>query len=97
MPAYIIARVNVTNAEKYKNYQALSPGALEKAGGRFLVRGGKTSTLEGPEENRRIVILEFENMEKAQAFYDSDEYQTAKGEREGAAEAQFIAVDGVPS
>lgn len=95
MPAYIIARVDVTNPEKYKNYQALSPGAVEKAGGRFLVRGGRTSTLEGPEENRRVVVLEFEDMEKAQAFYNSDEYQKAKREREGAAEAQFLAIDGV--
>jgi len=95
MPAYIIARVDVTNPEKYKNYQALSPGAIEKAGGRFLVRGGETFTLEGEEENRRIVVLEFNTTEQAQAFYDSEEYKNAKKERKGAAEAQFIVVDGV--
>ena len=72
-----------------------SPGAIEKAGGRFLVRGGETFTLEGEEENRRIVVLEFNTTEQAQAFYDSEEYKNAKKERKGAAEAQFIVVDGV--
>jgi uncharacterized protein (DUF1330 family) len=41
------------------------------------------------------VILEFDSIEKAKAFYHSPDYERAKQEREGAAEAQFIAVEGV--
>ncbi|MBT6314437.1 MAG: DUF1330 domain-containing protein, partial [Alphaproteobacteria bacterium] len=37
MTAYVIARVNVTNPEKYKGYQALTPDAIAKNGGKFLV------------------------------------------------------------
>ncbi|NNL85473.1 MAG: DUF1330 domain-containing protein [Myxococcales bacterium] len=95
MPAYIVARVDVTDPDKYKNYMALTPAAIEKAGGRFVVRGGAITTLEGPEETRRLVILEFDSIEKAKAFYHSPDYERAKREREGAAEAQFIAVEGV--
>jgi uncharacterized protein (DUF1330 family) len=95
MPAYIVARVDVTDPDKYKNYMALTPAAIEKAGGRFVVRGGAITTLEGPEETRRLVILEFDSIEKAKAFYHSPDYERAKQEREGAAEAQFIAVEGV--
>ncbi len=95
MPAYIIARVDVTNPDKYKNYMALTPAAIEKAGGRFVIRGGAVTTLEGPAEDRRIVVLEFDDVEQAKAFYNSPDYQRAKAEREGAADAQFIAVEGV--
>ncbi len=95
MTAYIIARVNVTDPEKYKNYIALSPAAIAAAGGKFLARGGEVVDLEGPPETNRVVIVEFPSLEAAQKFYDSDLYVAAKKEREGAAEGQFIIVDGV--
>jgi uncharacterized protein (DUF1330 family) len=95
MSAYIIARVKVTDPDKYKNYMALTPAAIEKAGGRFVVRGGEVTTLEGPEEDRRLVVLEFDDIDQAKAFYTSPDYKRAIQERIGAAEAQFIAVEGV--
>ncbi len=42
-----------------------------------------------------MVIIPFENMEAAQAYYDSPDYQDAKSFREGAAKAQFFLVEGV--
>ena len=47
MNAYIIASIHVTDAEKYKNYMALSPSAITAAGGKFIVRGGNLEILEG--------------------------------------------------
>ncbi len=95
MAAYIIARVNVTDPEKYKNYIALSPAAIKAAGGRFLARGGEVVNLEGPPEPNRVVIVEFDSVEAAKAFYASDLYTAARKEREGAAQGQFIIVDGI--
>ena len=95
MPAYIIIRVDVTDAEKYERYKEHTPAAIAKFGGRFVVRGGNVITLEGPEETRRVVVLEFPSLDQARAFYDSKEYQAAKELRDGAAEAQFLAIDGV--
>ena len=95
MAGYLIARVTVTDPEKYQNYTAVTPGLIAKYGGRFLVRGGETVTLEGPEATERIVVVEFESLERAQAMYRSDEYQAAIKLRAGAATAQFIAVAGV--
>ena len=95
MAGYIIARVNVTDPEKYKDYIAVTPGLIAKHGGRFIVRGGETATLEGPEETGRIVVIEFESLEQAKAMYESEEYQAAIKLRAGAATAQFIAVAGV--
>jgi len=95
MAAYLIARVHVTNPQKYKNYTALSPAAIAAFGGKFLARGGEVETLEGEEETARMVVVEFENMEKARQFYHSEQYSAARRERDGAADGQFIIVDGI--
>lgn len=95
MPAYVIARIEVTNWDKYKEYVKETPGVIAKFGGRFIARGGEKVTLEGPEETRRVVLIEFPSMEKAKAFYSSPEYVMVRKLREGAAEAQLIAIEGL--
>lgn len=95
MAGYIIARVNITDPEKYKDYTAVTPGLISKYGGRFIVRGGETVTLEGSEETGRVVVIEFDSLEKAKAFYESDDYQAAIGLRAAASTGQLIAVAGV--
>ena len=95
MAAYMIARVNVNDWDKYNQYIKVTPGIIAKYGGRFIVRGGETVTLEGPEEKWRIVVVEFPDLEKAKEFYYSPEYTDAKKIREGAALAQFVAIEGI--
>ena len=95
MAAYMIARINVTDADQYSEYIKVTPGIIAKYGGRFIVRGGDMVTLEGPEESWRIVVVEFPDLQKTKDFYNSDDYAAAKQIREGAAVAQFIAIEGV--
>ena len=95
MAAYIIAQVDVTDMDRYKQYTALTPAIIAAHGGRFVVRGGATVTLEGDPDDRRVVVIEFLSLEQAQAFYNSPAYRAAKAVREGAADARFIAVEGV--
>ncbi len=95
MAAYMIARINVTDWDRYNEYLQVTPGIIAKYDGRFIVRGGKTITLEGPEEKWRIVVVEFPNLQKARDFYNSADYADAKKIREGAALAQFVAIEGV--
>ena len=94
MAAYIIAYIEVTDPPRYEQYKKLTPDAIARYGGKFIVRGGEKLTLEGPTENRRVVVLEFPTIEQARTFYDSPEYRHAKSFREGAAKASFILVDG---
>ena len=94
MPAYIIAHITVTDAEKYEDYKALAPAAIAAHGGRYLVRGGPVISLEGEPESRRVAVLEFPSVEKAEAFYRSAEYGAAMDKRRGAAQGQFILVEG---
>jgi len=96
MVAYVIVLVDVKDRDRYREYMRASPGALAACGGKFAARGGETITLEGPVETRRTVLLEFPSLEQARWFYDSELYQQARKLREGAAEVQMIAVEGVP-
>lgn len=94
MTAYAIVHITVTDPEQYKKYMALSPGAIEAAGGRFIVRGGPSEVLEGGPEERRIVVVEFPSMDAARAFYDSPLYLEARAAREGAADMHMVIVEG---
>ena len=53
MPAYLIAHVEISDPERHSNYTTVSPGIVEKFGGRFVVRGDDVVTLEGPESAAR--------------------------------------------
>jgi uncharacterized protein (DUF1330 family) len=95
MAAYMLIRVSVTDWDRYRAYMAETPAALAKYGGRFLARGGKSVTLEGPEETRRLALVEVPSLERAQAFFASPDYQRAKALRNGACVAEFVALDGL--
>ena len=93
--AYILAQIEVTNPQKYGEYMKLSPAIIEKFGGRFVARGGRSETLEGAPARGRVVVLEFPSFERAQAFYKSAEYEAARKVRDGAATVQFVLVEGI--
>jgi len=92
---YILAQIDVTNPTQYAEYAKLSPGIIEKFGGRFLARGGKTETLEGAAGKSRVVVIEFPSYDKAKQFYNSLDYQAARKVRAGAATVQFVLVEGM--
>ncbi len=95
MAAYIIGRIDVTDWSRYREYMKVTPAVIARFGGKFIARGSEVLTFEGPQETRRVVILEFPSLEKAKEFFHSDEYAEAKKLRVGAAKAQFLAIDGV--
>ena len=62
--AYWIARVDVKDPERYKDYVSTAKPAFEKYGAKFLARGGPFEVLEGQARARNVVI-EFPSMEAA--------------------------------
>jgi len=73
---YVIAELTVTNpGAEFQEYRDKVVATVEAFGGRFLVRGGDPSLLEGDPPHGRAVILEFDSPEQAQAWYDSPAYQ----------------------
>jgi uncharacterized protein (DUF1330 family) len=95
VPAYIVVETDIHDPEQYERYKAAAPPAVEAGGGRFIARGGELVVLEGDWQPKRIVLLEFPDLEAAKRFYESPEYQEAKRLREGAAGFNMVAVQGV--
>ena len=95
MCGYVIARIEVTDAEAYQQYVARTPKSIADHGGRFVVRGGPVRTMEGAEETRRIVVLEFPSFDAAQAWYDSVDYHEIRELRLASAKSELVIVDGV--
>ena len=90
---YWIARVDVRDAEAYKQYAGANGAAFAKFGGRFLVRGGAFESVAGTPRQRNVVI-EFPSFEAALNCWNSPEYQAAKALQKGGAEMDLIVVEG---
>jgi uncharacterized protein (DUF1330 family) len=95
MSAYLVATGTVKNPEAYQEYRALAAAAIERYGGRFIARGGKSEVLEGSFPGPRVVIVEFPSFDRAKEFYDSPEYQAARQKRLAVADLNLIIVEGV--
>jgi uncharacterized protein (DUF1330 family) len=95
MAAYIIAQVEVTDPATFAQYREQVPAVIAQYGGRYLVRGGQTATLEGEWHVPRLVVLEFPSMEQLQRFYRSAEYAPLIALRQKSARATLLAVEGV--
>ena len=95
MPAYIIVDVTVNEPEEYATYRQLTPASIAAYGGKFIVRGGAAETLEGDWQPGRMVVLEFESVEQAKKWWNSEEYAPAKAIRQRTATTRMIVVEGV--
>lgn len=93
MPAYVIAEVDVTDPQAYQLYADQAPGITLPAGGKYIVRAGPTETLEGEPPRNRIVVIEFESMDKARAFYYG-KYQEIIPLRQAASKGRMFLVEG---
>jgi uncharacterized protein (DUF1330 family) len=76
MTAYLIAEIDVTDLKAYEPYKTAASAAIARHGGKYIARGGKTLSLEGAPP-KRLVVLEFPDLEAAKRFHESAEYQAA--------------------
>ena len=91
---YLIIRINISNAEFFQQYPPLSTKAVEKFGGKYLIRGGAFEVVEGKWPAERTTVVEFESFDKAKEFYNSLEYSEAKKVRQESADTDFILIEG---
>ncbi len=94
MSAYIIVEINIKNAQLYEDYKKLTPASIKAYGGRFVIRGAKTESLEGNWNPERIVVLEFPSVERAKEWWASVEYAPAKEIRQRSSFTKMLVVDG---
>lgn len=95
MSAFIVVDVKIKNPEAYDEYKNLAKPIAEKFGGVYRVRGGaldvRQTELWSP---TRIVIIEFPDVQSAQAFVESEEYAPVRSMRENNAECTLFIVEG---
>ena len=75
MFGYAIFNINVTNPEDYKEYLQKVVPITEKFGGKYIVRGGTTTKIEGTFPHPRTVVIQFPSYQKALEWYSSEEYK----------------------
>ena len=92
--AYVIGQITVTNPEGYAFYAARVPATIEAAGGKYLVRGGDKTQLEGHSQGDRHVVLEFPSRTAADAWYKGDAYQAILPHRLQNSTGSLVLVDG---
>ncbi len=74
MVAYIIAEIEVTDPEAYEEYKKLTPQSIAAYGGKYLVRGGAAGNFEGDWQPKRVIITEWESVERGKEWHDSEAY-----------------------
>ena len=94
MAGYVVVQVTVNNPEKFSEYQKLVTDTVRNFGGRYLVRGGSFENLEGEWDPNRLVIIEFESVEQAKAWWSSEEYAPALKLREESADSKLVIIEG---
>ena len=95
MAAYVILEIEVHDPIQMEVYRQQAPTTVAAYDGKFVVRGGAITPLEGDWNPKRITILEFPSVARAQEWWDSPEYTVAKQIREKAAHTKLIIVEGV--
>ena len=95
MPAYVLAEIEITNPEGYREYTTHVPATIEKYGGRFLHRGGAVTVLEGEWPQVRRVIIEFPSAEVARKWWDSPEYEKPKAMRRANSKGRLMLLEGL--
>jgi len=95
MPSYIIVEIEILDRVGYEEYKKLAGATVEKYGGKYIVRGGKTEVLEGDWQPKRIVVLEFESAQRAKDWLNSEEYRDPRKMRHRTARTNMILVEGM--
>ena len=94
--AYNIAEITIKDQDGYnKEYLPLITKALTDAGGKFLVRGGKTISYEGAAPATRVVVIQFESLDKLEALYNSAPYKDAVAVGDKYATQRIFGAEGV--
>jgi len=93
--AYWVATYrSISNPDALAGYAKLAGPAIQAAGGRFLARGTAAKAYEAG-ILQRVVIVEFDSVEKATAAHDSPGYQEALKVLGNGADRDLRIVEGV--
>lgn len=92
---YLIAHLEVTDAEAFALYRARIAACVEAAGGEYLVHGGAADPVEGEMPGPRTVVIRFPSLAAAQDWYRGEDYAPLLALRLASARGAMTLVEGV--
>ena len=95
MSAYLIADIEVTDAAGFEEYRSKVAVTIAAHGGRYLVRGGAMTLLEGDWQPKRCMVLEFPSATQLKAWYASPEYTPLIAIRQRTTKSKLVMVEGL--
>jgi len=96
-PALVIAEVDIRNQDVYaKEFLPARAKAVAEAGGRYIVRGAQARAVVGQPPTARIVVVQFEDVDKLVAFAESKGFKDSEAIGEKYANLRIYAVKGLP-
>jgi uncharacterized protein (DUF1330 family) len=95
-PAYSVAEIDIADQAAYSNYLPKAQAAIKAAGGKILAAGGKLTSVEGEPPKSRVVIQQWDSLEKFQAYRNSAAFKELQPIREKVAKFRTFVVEGVP-
>ena len=90
-----MVEIDVRDPAEYERYKLIAPPSIAQFGGRYLARGAECQVLEGDWSPRRLVILEFPDVERARSWWDSEEYREARALRQRTTHTRMVLIEGV--
>ena len=94
MKAYLVLDLTVNDFAGFRKYIAEIPAFIAKHSGRYLVQGVQPTIIEGDWKPDRMVILEFPEREKAEAFLADPEIKDLFKVRHDTTTSKLVLVDG---
>ncbi len=96
MVAYVIAeRIEQWDPAVFVDYGPLAAASIAKFGGRYLAKTDRIAVLEGGGvAPLAAAVLEFPSVDRAEAWFASEDYQKAAAIRRAGAKNRFILMDG---
>jgi uncharacterized protein (DUF1330 family) len=92
---YLVANIDVIDPERYAVYRAAAPAVVAAFGGRYLIRGPAIETVEGDLAlTDRFVVIEFDSLDQARAFYASPAYQAIALHRQAGTHSAILLMEG---
>jgi uncharacterized protein (DUF1330 family) len=95
-PVYSVAEIDIVDQAAYTSYVPKAQAAIKAAGGKLLAAGGKITTVEGDPPKSRVVIQQWDSLEKFQAYRASAAFKDLLPTREKVAKFRTFVVEGAP-
>ena len=96
MSVYVVIEIKILDRDIYAHYIERVPLIVKKYGGRYLARGEQITVLSGDWHPERIILLEFDSLEKVRTWLVSPEYTEIAPLRTQSTVSKAIIVEGCP-